>query len=59
MSYVREALAEGADEREQKAYEKGFQDAIDLLKANEYYGHYAQFMAKYLEKKLKEIRNGQ
>lgn len=33
-------------------FEDGFQFAIQRLRENAYYGHYAQFMADWLEKHL-------
>jgi hypothetical protein len=40
------------DNSEENLYLKGFQKAIERLRENEYYGHYAQNLADWLEKHL-------
>lgn len=41
-------------ENEKKCVQFGFEFAIQRIRENKYYGHYAQFMADWLEKHLTE-----
>lgn len=42
------------ESREEMAYFNGFEFAIQRLRENEYYGHYAQSLADWLEKHLSQ-----